>query len=222
MSAKNIYYIYEWIRKDGTPYYIGKGKQKRAFDKNRTFYPGNDRVNIIKENLTEKQAWALEVELIAKHGRKDLGTGILRNRTNGGEGSSGLKHSDFTKAQISVIMKKISADPKWRENLSKKVQVTMSQPEFIITHRERIKEGHTKSSKMKDRGRNISATKQSVEWKENIWLDAFEKKMQTQKDPGKIAERKARNTKPCPHCSKMIYGKHNMIQHLTNKHGNQP
>jgi hypothetical protein len=219
MSANNIYYVYEWVRTDGTPYYIGKGKKKRAFDKRRSFYPGDDRVNLIKQNLTEQEAWDLEVELIAKYGRKDLGTGILRNKTDGGEGSGGMKHSDFTKAQISEIMKEVSAESEWRDNLSKKVRLTMNTPEFILEHSKRIKEGHAKSDKMEARGKHISETKQSKEWKETVWQDAFEKKMQTQKDPQRVAERRARNTKPCPHCGQMIYGKSNMKQHIDNKHG---
>lgn len=218
MSTNNIYYVYEWVHTDGTPYYVGKGKKHRAFDKKRSWYPGDDRVNLIKENLSEQEAWDLEIELIAKYGRKDLGTGILYNKTNGGEGSSGLKHSEFNKQRISKIMKDISADPKWRDNLSKKVRVTMNSEEFIKTHAERIKQGHAKSDKMADRGKNISNTKQSKEWKETVWKKAHQKKMHSQNDPEKIKDRRTRNTRICPVCSQLIYGKNNMKQHLTNKH----
>ena len=83
------YYVYEYLREDLTPYYIGKGSGNRAWRKNRNYYPGDDnRVKIIKDNLTEDQAFELEIELIAKHGRKDLGTGILRNQTHGGDGGT--------------------------------------------------------------------------------------------------------------------------------------
>lgn len=116
-------------------------------------------------------------------------------------------------------MKDISADPAWRKYFSEKVRLTMNTPEFKLAHSKRIKEGHAKSVKMKDRGKHISETKQSKEWKETVWKDAFEKKMQTQKDPQRVAERRARNTKPCPHCGQMIYGKNNMKQHIDNKHG---
>lgn len=220
VSANNIYYVYQYLRTDGSPYYIGKGCRKRAWDKRRRYYPGDaSRVKILKENLTEQEAWDLEIELIAKYGRKDLGTGILYNQTDGGEGSSGLKHTDAFKKHISEVMKDISKSQEWRQNLSEKVRLTMNDPEFILEHTKRIKEGHAKSDKMADRGSHISATKQTKEWKETVWTKAFEKKMQTQKDPNKVAERRARNTKPCKHCGQLIYGKGNMKQHLNNIHG---
>jgi hypothetical protein len=98
----NHFYVYQWLRTDGTPYYIGKGQTNRAFDKRRRYIPPTiDRIQIIKDNLTEQQAFDLEIKLIAKYGRKEFG-GILRNKTEGGEGPS-LPQS--TKDKLSKIFK---------------------------------------------------------------------------------------------------------------------
>ena len=85
------YYVYAYLREDNSPYYIGKGTKDRAFKKqgHTVSLPPKERIKIISENLTEQEAKFLEIDLIKKYGRKDLGTGILRNMTNGGEGSSG-------------------------------------------------------------------------------------------------------------------------------------
>ena len=104
------YYVYAYIRsKDsttataGTPYYIGKGKDDRAWRKHRTVMtPTNANVIILEHNLTEIGALALERRMIAWYGRKDVGTGILHNRTDGGEGASGAKRSDERRKQISL------------------------------------------------------------------------------------------------------------------------
>jgi hypothetical protein len=103
-----MYYTYAYLREDRTPYYIGKGKGKRIYKKsNRCCAPPKDRSNIIilKKNLTEEEAFRHEVYMIAVFGRKDLGTGILRNLTNGGEGKSGFVMSDDTKNKISKAVK---------------------------------------------------------------------------------------------------------------------
>ena len=89
---EKIFYTYAYLRKvDRTPYYIGKGKGKRAYDRHthRVKVPDDrDRIIFLKENVSEREAWDYEREMIQFYGRKDLGTGILRNLSDGGEGSS--------------------------------------------------------------------------------------------------------------------------------------
>ena len=84
------YYVYTYLRDDNTPYYIGKGQGKRAWKKYKgeTFPPKNKSfIKIIAHKLTEHEAFLLETKLIKSYGRKDLGTGILRNKSDGGEGA---------------------------------------------------------------------------------------------------------------------------------------
>jgi NUMOD3 motif len=83
------YYTYAYLREDKTPYYIGKGKDGRAYVKNRQTKPPKDKSRIIflKKNLTEEEALKHEKYMSNVFGRKDLGTGILHNKTDGGEGT---------------------------------------------------------------------------------------------------------------------------------------
>ena len=81
------FYTYAYLREDRTPYYIGKGCGKRAFKKHSCGVPPRDRILFLKLNLTEEEAVKHEVYMIAVLGRKDLGTGCLRNMTDGGDGT---------------------------------------------------------------------------------------------------------------------------------------
>lgn len=91
-------------------FYVGIGKtEKRAYNKynrskfwksitNKTDYS----VEIISKVDTWEEACELEQFLIQEYGRKDLGTGILVNMTDGGEGMLGYKTSEETREKLSL------------------------------------------------------------------------------------------------------------------------
>ncbi len=83
----NVYYTYAYLREDGAPYYIGKGKDNRLYYKyGKNCRPPKDRSRIIKlkQNLTEEEAFRHEIYMIAVFGKKCDGTGILMNIADGG------------------------------------------------------------------------------------------------------------------------------------------
>jgi len=115
MENPNRFYTYAYLRKNRTPYYIGKGKGDRAYKKgSRIFAPPKDKSRIIflKQNITEEEAFKHEIYMIAVFGRKDLGTGILHNRTNGGEGASNPSQETRMKIGKARIGKPLSKETK--------------------------------------------------------------------------------------------------------------
>ena len=100
------FYVYAYLRSNGTPYYIGKGERQRAWKPHRRLNRSDLKpkntvyVTILESNLTEVGALALERRYIEWYGRKDLGTGILRNLTNGGDGCAGRVLTDSHKENI--------------------------------------------------------------------------------------------------------------------------
>ena len=106
-----MYYTYAYLREDRTPYYIGKGSGDRI-NKNHgrpCSKPPLDRRIKLKIDLTEEEAFRHEEYMITLYGRLDLGTGILYNKSDGGEGKSGMVHSQESKSYFSKIFLIINA-----------------------------------------------------------------------------------------------------------------
>lgn len=112
----NRFYVYAYLReKDssngpaGSPYYIGKGQDDRAWERcGRVVRPPASRGNIVilSDHMSNRDALQLEMLLIHLHGRIALGTGCLRNGTDGGDGCRGAKRSPETRRKLSEKTKK--------------------------------------------------------------------------------------------------------------------
>lgn len=110
------YFIYMYSDQNDIPFYIGKGKGNRwrpshHVHNTRSHVSGkiksigieNVKVYFLYRDLTEEEAFKYERYYISVFGRKDNGTGILTNHTDGGEGS-GYTPSEETKQKISEAL----------------------------------------------------------------------------------------------------------------------
>lgn len=113
------------LRVSGTPYpfYVGKGRERRPLHHfwsdsiAKRSYKNNIIKKAMRENkpiiaeilydrVSDEEACALEMFLIDYFGRKDIGTGILVNQTDGGDGTTGAKLTENHKKLIGIASAK--------------------------------------------------------------------------------------------------------------------
>jgi len=100
---------------DGKIFYVGIGKPERPYiiQKRNPIWHGvvlkyGYKVEVIHEHLEAEDAARIEVELIAKYGRRDLKKGYLTNLTDGGEGTTNPSPDSISK-RVEKTNKAISA-----------------------------------------------------------------------------------------------------------------
>jgi len=127
MNSENRFYVYTYSYPDGTPFYVGKGTNKRIKQHlwdakaGRKLTSYNIRVirkllnegkepivSKIIDNVDEELAFLVESEFISKYGRRNDKSGILTNNTDGGEGTFGAKGIKRTPEQIAAMKKRLT------------------------------------------------------------------------------------------------------------------
>jgi hypothetical protein len=120
MSAPSAFYVYAHKRQsDGRLFYIGKGKDRRAWEQyNRNPHwrhvaaKHGVEVEIVRDGMPEGCAFTFERICIAAN--RDKG---LANIVEGGGGTAGWKHTEETRAKISARFKGRGVTPAMREAL---------------------------------------------------------------------------------------------------------
>jgi hypothetical protein len=165
-------------------FYVGKGKNKRAFDFSdrgshweRTVKKHGVIVEIVESGLQEWYALELESDLISLHGRLDLGDGLLINKTDGGDGISGCVYSEESKQKIRDASKNRWSKQEEHEKFSKS----------LIGNKRNLGKQHSKETKEKCRQVNLGK-KLSETHKEKV-LNVLKAYWSTEENKKKASER---------------------------------
>ena len=156
------YVVYGHYGDDGVCFYVGMGSKNRPYkSSNRsTFWKnyvkkhcvsGKPEVKIWHQNLTWEQAQEHEKFWISIYGRRDNGTGVLVNLTDGGDGTVGCIPSEETRQKQSLkrIGRKHTEEARMKMSISGKGK--------IINPEQRLKISTTKKGKpSSNKGRTLS------------------------------------------------------------------
>ena len=159
----NKFFVYSYAYPDETLYYIGKGcgsrhkahiRDAKANRNNKKFAvrvtkkildTGKEPIiSIIQNNMSEEDALSLEIKLIAEYGRRDTGTGILTNCTDGGDrGATGLSPEAKAK-QVSGIIEWSKnhrvVDAEYKKRISDGLKLHFANNPMSLERRARLSE----------------------------------------------------------------------------------
>ena len=142
----NIYYTYAYLKDDGRPYYIGKGKgnrYKNGRGKNCKVPNDSNKILLLKQNLTEEEAFKHEIYMISIFGKRCDETGILMNISDGGNAPPKM-YGDNNPTKRPEVREKIGASNK------------KSLKGRIIPEEVRKKQSNTWKEKLKNNPRPMS------------------------------------------------------------------
>jgi hypothetical protein len=142
-STRSFYVYIHRKATDGTVFYVGKGSGKRAWSKQRNKYWTNVAgkhgytVEILQNGMQEWWALEVEIDLIAKYGRKNL-----CNLTDGGDGTVNLSEESKKILSLKRLGTKRSNETKKRLSESVK-QSYLENPSLKIQRSEQMKREKT-------------------------------------------------------------------------------
>jgi hypothetical protein len=156
------FYVYIYLRLDGSPYYVGKGCNGRWKRLHGVEVPPADRVIFPVTQTTEEWAHFMEMDLIDLYGRLNDGTGILENLTDGGEGVSGMEPWNKGKTHSEETKRKMSEAWETRGPHSEETKQKIGEGNKGKTHSEEAKQKMSKSHKGVKKGPHSEETKQKM------------------------------------------------------------
>lgn len=204
------YYVYQLRRSDQShPFYIGKGKGQRA---SQHFFPCHLKevnlknsiikssmaqgveilIEFIQECMNEESAFALERYLISKYGRRDNGTGVLANHTEGGEGTSGRILSEEEKQASSLRMMGNKSFTGLKHKESSKLKIANANSKRVWSEESRLKMSKSKTGqRLSDEARAAISEKLKSRPRQTMTKESIEKIRQKALERPKMA---------CLHC----------------------
>ena len=203
------YYVYEHLRNDsGAVFYVGKGKNRRAYVANRHHRSewwlrvvekcGGFSVRFIAIDISEEEAFEKEKQAIANYRAKGVS---LVNMTDGGDGSAGAKRSEKWKALMSAVHKGKTIPLDVREKIAESVKSSG----YIPSDEARAKMSAAHKGKKRSLG-----YRHSEEWKAAASEQRIGNKSRTgqkrsdeerAKSSASLSGR-VQNKLTCPHCFK--------------------